>query len=114
MYLHEVGKTTVEVWTDAARMVSWQFSLDTVCYPPGDFFQQLLDTMVRADRINRVRLEQAYPIHMQMIDLARSEDPRGKAIVEAIARIGLSQKADPEQMPVGPATDLSGGAGAMG
>lgn len=95
MTLHEVGKTTVEVWADAARMVAWHFSLDAPFYPPGDFFQQLLDTMSRADRYNFMRLEQAYPIHAQMINLVRSDDPRGKAIVEAIARAGFATQ-DPE------------------
>lgn len=88
-YMHEVGKTTVEVWTDAARMVAWAFSLDAPHYPPGDFYQGLLHNMQQADRTNFIRLEQAYPIHAQLLDLVRSDDPRGKAIVEAIARIGF-------------------------
>lgn len=88
-YMHEVGKTTVEVWTDAARMVAWKFSLDAPFYPPGDFYQTLLDAMVRADPYNFRRLEQGFPIHAQLLNLARQDDPRGKAMVEALARIGF-------------------------
>jgi hypothetical protein len=71
-------------------MVAWHYSLDAPMHPPGDFFQDVLRAMARADGFNWLRLEAAYPVHAQLMSMVKNDqDGRGKAMVEALARIAI-------------------------
>lgn len=90
--IYEVGKTGTEVLIDAARMVSWHFSLEIPCYPPGDYFKTVLEALTRADPIQFHRMQNAYPIHALFVNMVQGGDPRGVEIVKAIARIGAGEQ----------------------
>lgn len=44
--------------------------------PPGDFYRLLVDTVFKADRINRIRLAAGFPTLVAMV-AAYKDDPTG-------------------------------------
>jgi hypothetical protein len=55
------------------------------CPTPGSFYGHLLDTITRADRLNRARLALGFPMLVLMVNVAQDE-PDGMERLRQIAK----------------------------